>query len=111
MMKSYGIELFIISNSTRISRVEAFSNALGAGFVMRSRKPSPQGLYKALNETGQDAGVSALVGDQVLTDALAANRAGVISIVVHPRRFTNPFLALRYYIEAPFRALCRNKEK
>ena len=111
MMKSHGIELFIISNSTRINRVEAFSNALGAGFVMRSRKPSPQGLYKALNETGQDAGVSALVGDQVLTDALAANRAGVISIVVHPRRFTNPFLALRYYIEAPFRALCRNKEK
>jgi len=110
-MKSHGIELFIISNSTRNNRVEAFSNALGAGFVMRSRKPSPTGLHSAINETGHDAGVSALVGDQVFTDTLAANRAGVISILVHPRRFTNPFLALRYYIEAPFRALCKNREK
>jgi len=109
-MKSRGIELFIISNSNRNNRVEAFSKALGAGFVMRSHKPSPTRLHTAMDETGHDAKASALAGDQVFTDALAANLAGVVSIVVRPRCFTNPLLTFRYFIEAPFRALCKNKE-
>jgi len=108
-IRDNGIVLFIISNSTRVSRVEAFSNALGVGFIMRARKPSPNGLKAAIDEADYSAEVSAFAGDQVFTDILAANRAGVVSIIVRPKRFTNPFLALRYYIEVPFRALCKGK--
>jgi len=108
-IKKNDIELFIISNTTRKNRVESFSDSIGARFIMQSMKPSPKSLMLAMETAGFNSGVSALAGDQILTDTLAANRAGVTSIIVKPRRFTNPFLAIRYYIEVPFRAMCKNK--
>ena len=104
-----GIELFIISNSKRKKRVESHSGSIGAKFIMESYKPSPKSLLHAMEVSGFSHDTSALAGDQILTDTLAANRAGVISIIVRPKRFTNPFLALRYFIEIPFRMMCRNK--
>ena len=104
-----GIELTIISNSVRKGRVEAFADSLGIGFVMRARKPSPKSVLQAIDAANHTACESALVGDQVFTDTIAANRAGIMSIIVRPRSFTNIFLALRYAIELPARALCRNK--
>jgi len=108
-VKSVGIELFLISNTTRTHRVEAFAESIGVEYIMRSFKPSPESLLRAMEMKGYSSGESALVGDQVFTDALAANRAGVISIIVRPKRFTNPFLVLRYCIEVPFRMMCKNK--
>jgi len=108
-IKSGGIELFIISNSTRMGRVESHSGSIGAEYIMASCKPSPKSLHNAMEAAGFDTRDSALAGDQIMTDTLAANRAGIVSIIVRPRRFTNPFLALRYFIEVPFRALCKNK--
>jgi len=108
-VKNSGVELFVISNSTREKRVSSHSELIGAGFIMQSGKPSPKGLHEAMEKAGYNPDVSALAGDQILTDTLAANRAGVVSIIVRPRRFTNPFLALRYYAEVPFRMMCKNK--
>ncbi|MCL2819952.1 MAG: YqeG family HAD IIIA-type phosphatase [Oscillospiraceae bacterium] len=108
-IRNSGIELFIISNSTRKKRVESHSDSIGAGFIMQSSKPSPKSLHDAMELKGYPPEASALAGDQIFTDALAANRAGIASIIVRPKRFTNPFLALRYYIEVPIRAMCKNK--
>jgi len=108
-IKNNDIVLFIISNSTRTNRVESHSESIGARFIMESYKPSPKSLLHAMEVSGFDPGTSALAGDQIMTDTLAANRAGVVSIIVRPKRFTNPFLALRYIIEIPFRAMCKNK--
>jgi len=108
-LKDNGIVLFIISNSTRQKRVESHSDSIGTDYIMDSYKPSPKSLLHAMEVSGFDREASALAGDQILTDTLAANRAGVISIIVRPKRFTNPFLAIRYFIEIPFRAMCRNK--
>ena len=108
-MRSNDIELFLISNTTRKKRVESFAKSKSVEFIMKSHKPSPVSLQRAMEMKGYSSGESALAGDQVFTDALAANRAGVVSIIVRPRRFTNPFLALRYCFEVPFRAMCKNK--
>ena len=108
-LQNNGIILFIISNSTRKTRVESHSNSINTDFIMESYKPSPKSLLQAMEVSGFKPDTSALAGDQILTDTLAANRAGVISIVVRPKRFTNPFLAIRYFIELPFRAMCKNK--
>jgi len=108
-IKNSGTELFIISNSTRMHRVKSHSESIGTEFIMASCKPSPKSLHDAMEASGFEPGISALAGDQILTDTLAANRAGIVSIIVRPRSFTNPFLALRYFIEVPFRAMCRNK--
>jgi len=108
-IKKSGVELYIVSNSIRKGRAEEFARILDIGFIKGARKPSPKGIRKAMSETGFDTHESSLVGDQVYTDVLAANRAGVVSIVVRPIRFSNPTLAIRYAMELPFRALCKNK--
>jgi len=99
-----GVKLFVISNSTRTSRVTSLSESIGVKFIMKACKPSGKSLQKAMEMTNFDTANSALVGDQIFTDGIAAKRAGVTSLIVRPRRFTNPFLAIRYFFELPFRA-------
>jgi len=108
-IKSNGTELYIISNSKRTERVKTHSDSIEVEFITQSGKPSPKNLLEIMEKKGFKKEECALAGDQVFTDGLAANRAGIISIVVKPRRFTNPFLALRYYLEIPFRIFCKNK--
>jgi len=108
-MKDFGVELFIVSNSSNKSRVERFAETFGIGFIMRAFKPSPRGLLRAMATSGYSADQSSLIGDQVFTDALSANLAGVVSMVVRPLRIKNPLLALRYALEIPFRAFCKNR--
>ena len=108
-MKNSSIELFFVSNSRRKCRVEIFANTLGIGYIKRARKPSPRGLLSAMESAGFCAGESALVGDQIFTDTFAANRTGVISIIVRPICLKNPFRAVRFAIETPFRAMCARK--
>ena len=110
-IKDGGITLKIISNSSRIIRVSAFAEAFSIGSVIRASKPSPTGLKHSMEDDGFTPCESALAGDQIFTDTLAANRADVLSIIVKPKKFTNPFLALRYAVELPFRALVRNKQR
>ena len=106
-MRSCGIELFIVTNSKRTERVVNFAKALGTGFVRNASKPSPSGILRALDQSEHFAGESAFAGDQVYTDVIAANRAGVLSIAVRPLSRENPLLAIRYALEAPFRAICK----
>ena len=108
-MKGNSIELFFISNSKRETRVDAFSEALQIDFVKDAHKPSPDCLHKTMDTKRYTAEESALLGDQIFTDTLAGNRAGVKTIIVRPLSLKNPLLFLRYAAEAPFRAACANK--
>ncbi|MCL2392155.1 MAG: YqeG family HAD IIIA-type phosphatase [Oscillospiraceae bacterium] len=107
-IKKQGIELYVVSNSLRKKRIRAFEKALNVGIVMNAHKPSPKCILQAMANKGYSAQVSALAGDQIFTDTLAANRAGITSIIVKPKQITNPVLALRYFFELPFRAMCKN---
>lgn len=107
-MKKGGITLFIVSNSKK-ARPEVFAKAMDIPFVNRAKKPSPRFLNYAMEKTGIPPEKTALAGDQIFTDTLAANLAGVRSILVEPIKFTNPFLAVRYYMETPFRKMYKTK--
>ena len=51
-----------------------------------------------------------MVGDQIFTDTLGANRAGVVPLLVEPIRLAgNPGRYIRYAVETPFRALGRRR--
>ena len=51
-----------------------------------------------------------MVGDQIFTDTLGANNAGVTPLLVRPIRLAgNPFRYVRYAIETPFREIGRRK--
>ena len=101
-MKEGGLELFILSNN-RGDRPAIFAKALGLDFVGHAKKPNPKILLEVCRERGLESGECALIGDQIYTDVLCAKRAGMLAVLVHPIRFSNPFLALRYGVELPFR--------
>ena len=101
-MTAAGIRLFIVSNN-RGNRPETFSRLVGVPYLKLAKKPSRRGLRRAMELEGIPPGETALVGDQIYTDVLAANRAGVASILVEPIRLSNPLHAVRYALELPFR--------
>ncbi len=108
-MKTNGIELFIITNNNGSKRVESLASAFGVDYIMGAGKPFAKGINKALKQLGRKPQETALAGDQIYTDIIAANSAGIVSIVVEPLKLRSPLLNIRYWLEAPFRALCRNK--
>lgn len=109
MMQRSGIELFIITNNRGSWRVESLAKAFNIDYIMRANKPFATGIKKALVQLGRTEKETALAGDQIFTDVIAANAAGILSIIVQPIKLRNPALNLRYWAEAPFRALCRHK--
>ena len=108
-IKKSGIDLFIITNNNGSKRVENMAAAFDVGYIMNARKPFATGINRALRQLGRQPCEAALAGDQIYTDVIAANSAGILSIVVEPLKLRNPLFCLRYWLEAPFRALCRNK--
>jgi len=108
-LKLSGIEPYIVSNSKRPGRTEAFASALDIGYIKAAGKPRPRALLKVMGIKDIAAECCALVGDQIFTDTIAANTAGTTSLLVYPIKFTNIFLRIRYWAEIPFRALCKNK--
>lgn len=116
-MKEAGITVMIVSNNRSGSRVTEFCADLGIDYQGHAGKPGPGGLYAAMARTGADASHTAMLGDKLLTDVLAARRAGVTALMVEPLGgpvgLWNRFLHL---LQQPFKAACpcrhqKNPEK
>ncbi len=105
-MQSSGIYLCIVSNSKR-PRVPTFSRNYGIPCVTHSRKPGTAGIRRAMGK--RNIQNVALVGDQIFTDVLGANRARIISILVKPINNHNIWLKLRHVLEQPFIALSKKR--
>lgn len=101
-MKDAGLELFILSNN-KGDRPEIFARALGVDFIKKARKPFTAAAKTVLARLGVPPEQAAVVGDQIYTDTLCAKSLGATAVLVRPIRFTNVFLRLRYWLEAPFR--------
>lgn len=84
-MKLDGIQLIILSNA-RSARVKPFADKLGLPFVSLSKKPLPNGYFKAKKLTGIPFSETAAVGDQLFTDMLGGHIVGVKCIYVYPFR-------------------------
>lgn len=83
-IKDAGLDCIIISNANS-KRARTFADSLGLFTVPSARKPSRKGIRTAL-ERFPDINTSqiVLIGDQLLTDILAGNRANVFTILVDP---------------------------
>ncbi len=84
---------------------------LSSKFVKKAKKPSPRGIIEAMRRCGKKPEETALAGDQSYTDVLGANLAGATSILVQPLSLRNPLLAVRYVLELPWRATCKERVK
>jgi HAD superfamily phosphatase (TIGR01668 family) len=103
VLKEHKITPAIISNSVRIKRVYTFAEAFDIRSVYKARKPFIKNMLQLMEAAGFTAEESAVAGDQIFTDVLAANRAKTTSIIVKPKKFTNVFFKIRYIIELSIR--------
>lgn len=107
-LEAHGITLFVVSNSRKATRVPHYCDALGIGYVRHAGKPGIKGFLRAMEQTGKTPEETIMVGDQIFTDVLGANRAGLRVILVEPIELAgNPGRYLRYAAEAPFRFAVR----
>ncbi|MDR0986239.1 MAG: YqeG family HAD IIIA-type phosphatase [Ruminococcus sp.] len=83
-IKSAGIKVILVSNN-HYPRIKPFAERLGLPFVTDAKKPLPVGYKKALSQLKIKKGEAAAIGDQIFTDILGANLAGIKSIFVFPK--------------------------
>ncbi len=111
-LAAHGVTLFVLSNNRHESRPRTFAEGLGAPYIGHAGKPKTPSFIKAMERMGVTKEQTAIVGDQVFTDVLGGNRAGVSTILVKPIRLAgNPGRYLRYAVEVPFRLLSGKGER
>lgn len=100
-IQSSDIQLCVVSNS-RKPRVKVFCEEYGLACITHAKKPFSKGIRQCLNRYGIDPSVCALAGDQIYTDTLGANCAGIRSILVRAIDNHTFWLKLRHVAEKPF---------
>lgn len=73
----------IISNNSA-ERLAPLAERLGLEFVAKARKPLPFAYRRAAKKLGADLSQTLMIGDQLLTDILGANLAGIDSVLLKP---------------------------
>ena len=111
-LAAHGVTLFVLSNNRHESRPRVFAEGLDVPYIGHAGKPKTPSFVKAMERMGVTREQTAIVGDQVFTDVLGGNRAGVSAILVEPIRLAgNPGRYLRYAVEIPFRLLSGKGER
>ena len=109
MLSDKGLKIGIVSNA-KIHRAEAFTSGFPKEsypeiFVAgKAGKPLKKGFVEITAKMGIKLNEAAMIGDQLFTDILGANRAGCFSILVDP---INPniepgFVRFKRFFEKPF---------
>ena len=107
-LSAAGIAFMIVSNNRSGTRVTEFCADLGVPYQGRAGKPSTTGLRAAMARTGAERTHTAMLGDKLLTDMLAANRAGVLALMVEPvGGAVTVWQKVLHGLQAPFKAVSR----
>ena len=83
-LKSNKIKMCIVSNSNHKEKVENTAKKLEIPYIFFAKKPCIGGLKKAGKIMSLEESQIAVVGDQIFTDVIGANRAKMFSILVKP---------------------------
>ena len=78
-IRSSSLEIAVVSNASP-NRARKISEHLGIRTYGASFKPSPRSIFKASRDFGVDVNEIAMIGDQISSDIVAANRSGAMSI-------------------------------
>ena len=95
------IRVCIVSNSHN-DRVPKFCRENNLDCITHAKKPFSKGINECLARYSIPASEAALIGDQIYTDTLGANNAGVTSILVKAIHNHNFWLKARHVLELPF---------
>ena len=96
-----GIGIAFVSNNDW-ERVNLFNATLGVPAYAKSGKPFKKNLIKAMQDLGGTPDTTVMLGDQLLTDALAGHNLGVRCLIVPPiRDKKNAFFRFKRWLEKP----------
>ena len=107
-MDMCGVKMCVVSNSKN-DRVRNFCTQYGIDCITHAKKPFSRGIRQCLQRYRIRPEECALVGDQIFTDTLGANCAGVRSILVKAIDNHNFWLKLRHIAEKPFIYMAKNR--
>ena len=100
-LKEAGISVALISNN-HADRVEVFNSDLELIAYADAGKPFGKTLRRAMKQLGSDPSNTAMLGDQLLTDALAGNLLGLKVFIVPPiRDKRSAFVRFKRRLERP----------
>lgn len=109
-LSEQGIQFMIVSNNRSGTRVTEFCADLGVPYQGHAGKPSTRGLEAAMARAGRDRLHTAMLGDKLLTDMLAARRAGVLALMVEPvGGAVTAWQKILHAMQAPFKAASRRR--
>lgn len=92
--KAAGFAVLVASNNS-LKRLMPLTEKLRIGAVPRANKPLPFKLKKAAKALGFAPRQCAMIGDQLLTDVLAGNLAGMHTVLLEPIDTGREFLGTR----------------
>ena len=81
MIEEKGIKCCLVSNA-KSGRSARIAEMLGIPVVTYANKPGTSGIFRAIELMKTTPAKSVMVGDQVFTDVIAGNRAGVRTFMV-----------------------------
>lgn len=83
-LKKNNIKFCILSNTNKKEKVKNLANKLDIPFIYFAKKPLKSGFKKAKKILDLENENIAVIGDQIATDVLGANRCKMFSILVKP---------------------------
>lgn len=108
MMSASDVQICVVSNSKR-DRVKIFCEKYGIPCITHAKKPFSKGINACLDQFHLPKENCALAGDQIYTDTLGANCAGVRSILVKAIDNHTIWLKLRHVAEMPMLLFARKR--
>ena len=100
-LKEIGFSCMLLSNNKE-PRVKMFNDAVDVDYIYKAGKPKPSGYKKAMHRLGTTTDNTLFVGDQIFTDIVGANLAGIRTILVkpiHPKEEIQ--IVLKRFLEKP----------
>ncbi|MCR5271359.1 MAG: YqeG family HAD IIIA-type phosphatase [Lachnospiraceae bacterium] len=100
-LRSIGINSVLLSNNKE-PRVKSFNDKVHSKYIFKGGKPKPSGYRKAMEMMGTDTSNTFFVGDQIFTDVMGANIAGIytfLTMPIDPREEIQ--IVLKRYLEKP----------
>ena len=82
-LRAAGVGLCLVSNGMG-GRIGRLAESLDIAYIAGACKPLPFGIRSAVRKMGFERGRTAMVGDQLFADIMAARLAGIFSILVEP---------------------------
>lgn len=93
MMEDAGIKVIVASNNNE-ERVKVFAEPLGIPYIYRAKKPLGAAYIAAMKQIRLKNNEVAMVGDQLLTDVMGANRLKLYTFLVRPVAESDGFVTL-----------------